>query len=164
MSSWSCLVAGTTERILQSKEDLFDAFVLDGSLTCRTVYNEPLLRLTRQDQARFRHLSELHSGELARSSVTGAGASDGGEGASEDSFVRWVTHAIAAHHHHTGQHLWVIFPLQLLCGTEPQSVFPYGSSGPVKGPSPDSRAHCRCGVGSGRRPALSCQLGPPARL
>ena len=80
--------AGTTERILQSKEDLFDVFVLDGSLSCRTVYHEPLLRLTRQDQARFKRLSELHSSEMARSSVTGAGATSGGDGAGEDSFVR----------------------------------------------------------------------------
>ena len=64
--------------------------MLDGSLTCRTVYNEPLLRLTRQDQARFRHLLELHSSEVAHSSVSVAGATNRREEASENSFIRWV--------------------------------------------------------------------------
>lgn len=83
--------AGTTERILQTKEDLFDVFVMDNSLTCRTVYNEPLLRLTRQDQVRFRQLLELRSSKLARDSASAVGATDRGEGSGdEDSFARWV--------------------------------------------------------------------------
>ena len=66
-------------------------FVMDNSLTCRTVYNEPLLRLTQQDQVHYRRLMELRSSGMARSRDRAVGATDKGEGSSDEhSFARWV--------------------------------------------------------------------------
>ena len=70
--------SGTTEHIMQSKEDLFDVLVANRRITSPSSYVEPLLMVTRQDQARFRHLQEIVNNSIAQSKVSGISSQDHG--------------------------------------------------------------------------------------
>jgi hypothetical protein len=71
-------IACTTEHIMQSKEDLFDVLVANRRITSPSSYVEPLLMVTRQDQARFRHLQEIVNNSIAQSKVSGISSQDHG--------------------------------------------------------------------------------------
>ena len=78
LTQLSVPLIGTTEHIMQSKEDLFDVLVADRQVTSRSAYVEPLLTVTRQDQARFRYLQETMSNRSAQSRASGGGSGDHG--------------------------------------------------------------------------------------
>ena len=50
---------GTTEKIFQSKTELFDVFVDNQNITTGQTRLEPLLKLTAADEQRYQHLNDI---------------------------------------------------------------------------------------------------------
>lgn len=68
-------IACTTEKIFQSKRDLFDVFVDNQNITTTQPRLEPVLRLTLADEQRYQHLSNVRSNQLITAGGVGAGRS-----------------------------------------------------------------------------------------
>ena len=56
-------VACTTEKIFQSKTQLYDVYVDQDNLTTEQRSLEPLLRVTSTDEERFRQLTDIRCGD-----------------------------------------------------------------------------------------------------
>lgn len=53
------IVPGTTEKIFQSKTELYDVFVDNQNITTNSSYLEPVLKPNLADEQRFKHLNTI---------------------------------------------------------------------------------------------------------
>lgn len=51
--------AGTTEKIFQTKTELYDVFVDNQNITTNSTYLEPVLKPNLADEQRFKHLNTI---------------------------------------------------------------------------------------------------------